>query len=116
MARVRHHARRRAMIPLLSVLKSMRPEHRIVVLAHLDDATRDAIYETITDVLQSDKVPIQRRLFLRSKLADHRSDLRYLTDKKRSKIGKKKKLTQVGGAPMYHVLRAALPLMLQLYK
>lgn len=93
----------------------MKPEHRMIMLAHLDDKTRDGIYETITHVLKSDAVPFRKRLFLKSKLAPHKKELRYLADRKKGPVQKRRKLAQIGGGPMTHVLKTAIPLLLNIF-
>lgn len=103
------------LLPLLHALKGVRPDHRVILMAHFDDKTRDALYETITNVLRSEKVPFEKRLFLKTKLAEHRDDLRYLSNKKKSSKQKQKRLAQIGGGPMSHVLDLAIPLLLNLY-
>jgi hypothetical protein len=108
--------KRDVLLPLLQVLKSLEPEQRIIILAHMDDRTRDAIYETITRVLTSDKIPFERRLRLKSELADHKDCFRCLVDKKSGKRERKKKLAQVGGGVMTPVLKAAIPLLLNMFE
>ena len=78
MAVKRANKRLARLIPLLQALQSVKPEYRVVFLAHLDDESRDQIYQTIDHVLRSDSVPFRKRLFLKSKLGEHRQDLRYL--------------------------------------
>jgi len=108
--------RRAIVLPLLETLKKMHPSSRVILLAHLDDQTRDAIYETIMEVLQSDKIPFRKRMYLRTKLSPFRSEFRDLIDKKKTSNQKKKKLMRIGGAPMSLVLKTAIPLLLQLFK
>ncbi len=102
-------------MPLLHVLRSLKPEKRVILLAHLDDGTRDRLYETISHVLRSDKVPFAKRLFLKSKLGPFKKDLRYLADTRRTSTQKKRRLAQIGGGPMTHVLGTAISLLLNLY-
>lgn len=103
------------LIPLLNVLKSLKSNDRVIILAHLDDETRDALSATIASVLESEKVPIETRLHLHKKLRDHRDCLKHIISDRASSKTKKKKLTQLGGGPMKHILQAALPMMLQLF-
>lgn len=93
----------------------MRPQHRVIVLAHLDDRTRDGIYDTVTRVLSAKKLPARKRQYLRRKLGPHKDLLRVLADSKRSRRVKAKVLPQVGAGPMTHVLGAAVPLLLNLF-
>ena len=105
----------RILLPLLSVLKSVKPEQRQILMAHLDDKTRDRLYETIAQVLKSEQVPLAKRVFLKSKLSDYKTELRYLTTPGKSGREKKRKLAQVGGSPMNYVLQTAIPLLLNLF-
>ena len=107
--------RKKEVIPLLNVLKSMNSTDRIIILAHLDDKTRDDLYLTIDSVLKSEKVPIQAKLNLHKKLHHHKGHLKQLTNKTISKQTKKKKLIQIGGNPLKIILNVALPLMLDLF-
>ena len=106
---------KKVMLPLLNVLRNMTADHRQILLAHLDDKTRDGLYETISHVLRSNKVPFAKRLFLKSKLSPYKKDLRYLSNPKRTGAQKRKRLTQVGAGPMSHILKAAIPLLLNLF-
>jgi hypothetical protein len=111
----RRGGKKSVVLPLLHVLKSVKPEHRVILLAHLDDPSRDALYEAINRVLKSDKLPARRRRFLKSKLEPYKDHLRYLADASKSPARKKKRLTQIGGGPMTYVLRDAVPLLLDLF-
>jgi hypothetical protein len=108
-------AGKKVVLPLLHVLKSIRPDHRVIILAHLDDRARDALYESIMRVLSSKTIPLRRRRALKSKLQPYKNHLRYLADATRSGVLKKKRLVQIGGGPMTHLLREAVPLLLNLF-
>ncbi len=108
-------SRKSSLIPLLHVLKSLKSADRVIILAHLDDHTRDAIYKTVSNVLKSKRVPIQNRIHLRDNLGSFKSDFRCLISKDSSSVQKKKKLTQLGGNPLSLILDTALPLMLDLF-
>lgn len=103
------------LLTLLRVLTSVSPEKRVIMLAHLDDVSRDSLYQTIDHVLRSQKVPARKRLFLKSKLNPYKTHIRYLASKKVSSVQKKKKLTQMGAGPMNLILKAAIPLLLNLF-
>lgn len=107
---------RRELIPLLHVLNTLKPEHRIILLAHFDDKTRDGLYQTIQKVLVSDRMPLRKRLFLKTKLAPYKREFLQLARDARSNVKKKKTLTQVGGSPMRYVLQAAIPLLLNTFR
>ncbi len=103
-------------IPLLDALRGMKPDARTIILAHLDDATRDDIYKTIAKVLQSDRLPAKKRAMLRRKLETFKSEFRQLAGAKASPRRKKKTLTQVGGGPIGHVIKQAIPLLLNVFR
>lgn len=105
----------RVLLPLLEVLKSVKPDQRVIILAHLDDQTRDLLYKTIYKVINSDKIPFAKRRFLNSKLTPFKNELRDLGDANKTLFQKKKRLIQVGGGPMSYVLRAAIPLILDTF-
>lgn len=104
------------MLPLIKVLHTMKPAHRIIVFEHLDDKTRDRIYAVIQHTLQCDKLPCNKRSFLRRKLSPYQQEFRELADKKSGRRKKKKLLLQMGGGPMQHVLGAAIPVMLDVFR
>ena len=113
---IMHSRRKRFLLPLLSILKRIKPSERIIIMSHIDDVTRDALYETINHVLTSESIPLRKRLLLKAKLTPFKNDFRFLTSKKRSSVAKKKKLTMMGGAPLGYVVKTAIPLLLDLYK
>lgn len=107
--------RNEELLALLHVLKSIEPNQRVIVMAHMDNKTKDGIYKTITRVLKSGKVPIDERILLKKELGPYKKEFRYLSDKKKSVRPKTKKLTQVGGGPMTPILKLAIPLLLDLF-
>lgn len=108
-------SRAKQLLPLLRALQAVPPAFRVIILSHFDDKTRDGIYETINTTLQSEHVPFRKRLFLRSKLANFRREFRTLSNPKASSSEKKRKLCMVGAGPMQHLLRAAVPLLINTY-
>ena len=108
--------RKKLILPLLDTLKSLPPDRMKILLSHLDDQTRDALYETITYTLSSEKVPFRKRLFLQSQLRPYRNDIRLLASRKVGSSVKKARMAQLGGGPMTHVLRTAIPLMLNTFR
>lgn len=103
------------LLPLLNVLRTVKPEQRTILLAHMDDKTREYLYQTISHVLRSQDVPMNKRIFLRNKLDPYKNDLRILMSKKASKKKKQHHLAQIGAGPMSYVLKEAIPLLLQLF-
>ncbi len=106
---------RTIILPLLNALKTMKPDDRVIVMAHLDDKTRDAIYSTIDSVLRSKKVSTVERKLLAQRLAPHKDTFRYLINSKKGAVGKKRKLSQIGGAPFNYVLKTAIPLLMDIF-
>lgn len=127
----------RRYLPLLSVLRSLDTNDRIIVLSHLDESTRDAIYRTIVWVLQSTKIPLEHRLLLKKRLNPYKKELRNVSAKvSKSMVGrgrggggsnstyrktskktvqKADDLGQIGGKPLTHILDAAIPFLLELF-
>ncbi len=103
-------------IPLLDVLKRMPANDRVIILAHLDSATRDKIYTVITKVLQADSHSSRRKKALCQILTPYKDDLRFICCKRNSRQGKQRKLTQLGGKPLGHLLRAALPALVKVFQ
>ena len=109
-------ARKAVLFPLLEVLRTLKPEQRVILMSHFSDSTRDHIYETISRVLNSDRIPRRKRISLRDKLKPYARQMRYLADSKKSARRKKKVLSQVGAGPMGHVLKVTVPMLYELYR
>ena len=110
-------ADRREILPLLGVLKSLPSPQRVIVLAHLDNKTRDKVYECVHLTLQDrSALPHESKNRLRRRLWKEREDWRCLSCKRSPKALKRQKLLQLGGAPMGFLLKSMVPLMLRLYK
>jgi hypothetical protein len=107
--------KKKIMLPLIHVLQSLPHDKRVIILSHLDDKTRDAVLETVTTVLRSEKLPFKKRRELARKLAPYKKDFRYISDSGKSQSGKRRKLSQLGAGPMQYVLRAAVPLLLNIF-
>ena len=107
--------RKGELIPLLEVLRSLKSSDRIIILAHLDEETRDALSSTIASVLKSEKVPVETRLGLQKKLHRHGDSLSCVVDHAASGKERRRTLSQLGGGPMKVLLNAALPLLLDLF-
>ncbi len=103
------------LLPLLHVLESLKHEKRVIIFAHLDSQTQDAICRAIAEVLRSEKIPIRKRINLREKIKSAEEEFRYLADTRKSSKQKRKKLTQVGGGPMTHMIKATIPVMMHIF-
>ncbi len=104
------------LLPVLDVLRKLKPDQRMILLAHLDDSTRDGLYRTIAHVLKANKVPMETKLRLKRALGPFKKEFRYLADKDKPAVRKKKTLAQVGGKPMGLVLKTAVPLLLDIFQ
>mgnify|MGYP001556701501 CR=1 FL=1 len=110
-------------LPFLHVLSSLKPEQRVVLLGHLDHYTRDTLYDLVTRILSSKKLPLQKQIFLRNQIEsgcrDHfvkKNVMDALFKNKKSGITKRQALYQIGGGAMAHVLRTAVPMLLSIYR
>lgn len=99
----------RELLPMLQVLKSMKADDRIILMSHLNDRAKDALYKTITHLLVSDTLPNNKKKLLHKKVGP------LLQGGKRSLSASRKAVVQFGGAPMNYVLRTAVPLYLGLF-
>ncbi len=103
-------------IPLFQVLATLNPARRVILLAHLNDETRDQIYQVVNHVLSGGpSMTVRKRRFLRSRLGPYKRHFRDLTNPRASKRRRKKAMYQVGGAPMTTVLRTAVPILFHIY-
>jgi len=103
-------------LPLLHCLERMQPTHRSVILAHLDEPSREDIYQSVGEVLRSPEVPDARRLRLKRLLRPYKDNLRYLAREKASPVVKREKLKLIGGDGIKPVLSTAVPLLLDAFK
>lgn len=99
----------RELLPMLQVLKSMKADDRIILMSHLNDRAKDALYKTVTGLLASDSLPRKKKRLLHKKVGH------LVNGRKRSRTANRKVVVQLGGAPMSYVLRAAVPLYLGLF-
>lgn len=104
-------------LPLFHVLSRLKPDHRVILLAHLDNASRDSLYAAINSVLKDKggRLPFRRKLRLRNKLKPYKRHFRHLCSEGESSGCKKRRLAQVGGAPMGYVLKEIIPLLMDVY-
>lgn len=109
MARIRQ---KKLLLPLIGVLTRLTSADRIIILSHFDAATQDALAKVITGVLETSKLPFEKRLELRKQLGPHKKELLSLSDDTKSAGQKRKVLLRLGGGPMNRVLKTAVPLLL----
>jgi hypothetical protein len=108
--------RLRAMLPFLQVLKDLSPNQRAIILAHIDEASCETIYETVSNVLKNRSVSDTDARKLRKILAPHKGCLRSLASKRLSSTQKRRKLYTIGGLPLGTILGVGIPLLLNLIR
>lgn len=108
--------KRKRLLPLLHSLNSLKPDQRMIILAHLDAKTKNDLYQVIRHVLRSKKLPDGSIRYLRTKLHPFKETLRHLADEKQPRALKAKSLVQVGGGPLGHILPIAIPLLLDTFR
>ena len=108
--------RLRAMLPFLQILKDLTPNQRAIILAHINDSSCEAIYETVSNVLRNKSVSEADARKLKRFLAPHKTCLRSLASKRLSSTQKRRKLYQIGGLPLATILGVGIPLLLSLIK
>ena len=105
------------LLPLLDVLKRVEADDRLILLSYFDNETRDLLYETIVCVLQSDKVPLQKRLHLKRVLSPFKEELRHAA--KQFGGGDSGSATvhfaRAGGRPLGELIDAAIPLLVDFF-
>lgn len=104
-------SRKRDLLPLLAVLKSISANKRIVLISYLSDSIRDGLYELIVEVNSSKKIPLTLRQDLAKKLRPYRKHLYPMLHKKppTSSKARLKRLVHLGGSPMKHIMKLAVP-------
>lgn len=118
LSRTRTSRRRikKSMIPLVKSLKRLSRENRIAYLSHVSDKTRDQLSQVILEVLRKyNGATDDRAAELHEKLRPYKKQISDFTDQRKSGRVRRKRLEQIGGGPMSHILRAALPLLNDLF-
>lgn len=106
--------KQKRLLSLALTLKELKPSHRTIILDHLDDESRDALYALISKVLNSTSIPKSRQTSLKRIVHLKKREFKELLDKSKSKSHRKKRLTQVGGGLPF-ILATAIPLLLNLF-
>ena len=109
-------SRLRALLPFLQILKDLSPNQRAIILAHINDSSCEAIYETVSNVLRNKSVSEADARRLRKLLAPHKACLRSLVSNRVSGSQKRKKLYRIGGLPLASILAVGIPLLLSLIR
>ena len=92
--------RLRMILPFLQTLRELKPTQRQILLAHIDIPSCEILYETIANVLSSERVSVKTRRRLKKTLAAHKKCLRVLVNKKKSHANRRKKLYSIAGSPL----------------
>ena len=107
--------RLKVMLPLLQSLYHANPDHRAVILAHLDSEARRLLYDAVGCALDPAQVPHAGRLHLREVLRPHKNNLRYLVRTTVPDHLKKRRLIRFGGSgdgkPLAVILENVLPVL-----
>ena len=98
------------LLSFLQSLKIVKPTHRKIIIAHLDNNSLECICEAITNILHNPNLPSHQLNKLKKHLIPYKNSLRYLSKKNRKH--KKKKLIEIGGNPLTYILSAAIPLLI----
>ncbi len=93
----------------------MKAEDRIIMMSHLNNEAKDALYKTVTHVMSSENLSGGRRNRLKSKLSPYKKILSYFSSSRSTPSGRRKRVVQLGGSPMNYILNAALPLFVNLF-
>lgn len=102
-------------LPLVKTLQDIKPrKNRSILLSHLDDEACQALYETIFNVLYSDKLHPSVRQKLKRILKHYKKPIEYLGNKRHKASLKRKRLVAMGGFPLTAILSAAVPLLIDL--
>jgi len=110
--------KKQLLLPLMQSLMGMTPAQRTIILQHLDDHSQDMLIDTVQYVLQMGPKKLKKDDAgnLSHLLKDHKCDLRYLCNHKKTVKLRRRRLKQMGGFPLGLVLSTAIPLLLSLFK
>lgn len=104
-------------LPFLETLQDVKcGQNRSILLSHLNDEACQTLYQTIANILASDRLHPTVKEKLKNLLRDHKDSFLNIVDEEKSSALKKKELMKIGGFPLSAVLAAAVPLMLDLIK
>ena len=98
-------------VTFLKILKSLPKEKRNNLIPYLSNDGCETIYECVQNILHNRN--IKNRGKLRSKLQEHKSDLRFLANPNISSTQKRKRLQNKGGAILPLILTTAVPLIVE---
>jgi len=109
--------RKNTALPLMQVLVGMTPAQRTIIVQHLNDEAQDMLLDSVKYVLQvaPKKMNSERKNNLSGALKEHKCNLRYLCDHKRTVKLRRRRLRQMGGFPLGLILSTAIPMLLNLF-
>ena len=110
--------KKKVVLPLMQTLVGMTPSQRTIIMHHLDDTSQDMLLDVVQYVLSSseNKLPKEKVQGLSEILSEHKCDLRYMCNNKKSCKLRRRKMKQMGGFPLGLVLSAAIPMLLNLFR
>ena len=115
--------RKRVLLPLLNILKSLPAPKRSVLISYLNHDTLDGLYELIIDLNRSSKIPFHIRYKLAKKLRSSCDDFDCMIRGAEKKPHKKpspkvqmRRLIHLGGSPMADMYKVAVPYLLNVFK
>ena len=106
----------KVVLPLLQSLISMTPGQRTIILNHLDETTLDKLVEVSEYVLTASRqqLPKDKVDGLSSNLLEHKCDLQYKCNHKKSHKLRRQRMKKMGGFPLGLILSAAIPMLMNL--
>lgn len=109
---------KRVVLPLLQTLMGMTPAQRTVIVAHLDDASQDMLIDTVDYVVKKGrkKLPKDKADSLAGLLSEHKSDVRYMCNRKHVAKLRRRRMRQMGGFPLGLIISTAIPLLFSLLR
>lgn len=102
----------RHQLPLLKVLRDIKPEQRTIILAHLDNQGCSTVINSVKKVLHNKKLNNHTRKKLIKTLSSQKNLFRKLISSKKGKD--RKQLLPAVGSGLGLVLGTAIPLLLEL--
>lgn len=100
-------------IPLIEILKELKPYQRQILIEHLDDNACNHLEECLTTVLKKGKNSSYKKK-IEHCVNENRKIFDNILRRRKSKKHQRKLLARVGGNPLGFILSAALPLLVDL--
>lgn len=100
-------------IPMLEILKELKPYQRQIIIEHLDDGACESLQECLTTVLKKGQNSTYKKKISKC-INENRKTFEHILAVKKNKKNQRKLLARVGGNPLGFILSAAVPLLLDL--